>query len=692
METYQYDPDAADAHWINLLYGDWASLYKKPCKDEVELVLSFAKKIDGPALAAIQDGPSPNSDRLDRPVMNDVLAVELEFWDSRTGQSQASLQASVANKVERLRAQLLRKYVVSDRQNDDETLNMICTNTLFGFLVALFKGHVSLPMFRLYYMSLPRYRSTMHDLYKSSYGIDRDLERFVRPLEFNHYFDNTTVEWNLFRGEVSFLPKLSEIVRVFSLSVQEKGSRSSVAPGSIIFIKGYLRQWRIFKKQVERDRQMLSYYGAWLYIWDALVVNEQDFQLALKHGLLDNRDAFGTGYYTYDNFERLVRSYRPRPDVVEESIYRFVRNLNEEFYIANKFFRKPNFEDEVWFSKIGIYHPSVQMSDGRRKESIERAQWAYSVVSMNSSNKFALPFIGSVIKQGENERSSLEIANGNADTNGGPPQQFSNPIQRFQGAIILCERNYPNAINVIQNYHNALKSSHNEDAVKYANDCLADLLDSFKVIYDQRSSPGEKVIEMHELNNTNKTYMMCKMPTVYKLKKADFFISAQFPNDYNIREPVMINVDEISMFPLRREALQWCSMHLEGNMYFEHLKQLYLHMIPDKESFTIADDNLILQGFTWDQWRSLLTEKEPTMQVPLYILENCEKVLRSFHSFWGNLKRDMSTKQIYDPATLYIGIFGAILATTQMFSMILAIIQVLQAGNIIRPVSPIAGS
>jgi hypothetical protein len=132
-------------------------------------------------------------------------------------------------------------------------------------------------------------------------------------------------------------------------------------------------------------------------------------------------------------------------------------------------------------------------------------------------------------------------------------------------------------------------------------------------------------------------------------------------------------------------------MHLEGNMYFEHLKQLYLHMIPDKESFTIAEDNLILQGFTWDQWRLLLAEKEPTMQVPLYLLDNCEKVLRGFHSFWGNLKRDMSTKQIYDPATLYIGIFGAILATTQMFSMIIAIIQVLQASNIIKPVSPAAG-
>jgi hypothetical protein len=80
------------------------------------------------------------------------------------------------------------------------------------------------------------------------------------------------------------------------------------------------------------------------------------------------------------------------------------------------------------------------------------------------------------------------------------------------------------------------------------------------------------------------------------------------------------------------------------------------------------------------------------MQAPLYVFHNCEKVLRSFHSFWGNLNRDMSAKQIYDPATLYIGIFGAILATTQMFSIIFAIIQVLQASNIIHPASPAASS
>jgi hypothetical protein len=247
--------------------------------------------------------------------------------------------------VERLRSKLLIKCYAdsdidrnnNDGQNDKETLNTLCTHTLFEFLVALFKGTVSLPMFRLYYTSLPRYKSLMQELYKSSYGIDRGLERFVRPLEFNHYFDTTTVEWNLFRGEVSLLPKLNEIVGVLSLSVKEKGSRSSVAPGSINFIRGYLRQWRILKKQLERDRQILSYYGAWLYIWDALVANEQDYQMAVKYGFLENRDAFGISYYTYDNFERLVKSHRMRPDVVEQSIHRFVRNLNEEYYIANKF-------------------------------------------------------------------------------------------------------------------------------------------------------------------------------------------------------------------------------------------------------------------------------------------------------------------------------------------------------------------
>jgi hypothetical protein len=186
-------------------------------------------------------------------------------------------------------------------------------------------------MFHLYYTCLPRYKTRVQDLFRSSYGIDRELEHFVRPLEFAHYFDDTTVEWALFRKEVSSaLPKLADILRVLSLNIEDKGSWFSVSPGNIIIIKGYLRQWRVFNKQLERDRHILSYYGAWFYVWDALIVREEDFQMAVEYGVLDNRHAVGTGSYTYDDFEWLARSYRTRPEIVEASIYRFVGNLNEE--------------------------------------------------------------------------------------------------------------------------------------------------------------------------------------------------------------------------------------------------------------------------------------------------------------------------------------------------------------------------
>jgi hypothetical protein len=61
MEPYQYDPNAADGYWISMLYGDWATLEKKPCREKVGLVLSFAKKIDVPALAAISEGSNPHN-------------------------------------------------------------------------------------------------------------------------------------------------------------------------------------------------------------------------------------------------------------------------------------------------------------------------------------------------------------------------------------------------------------------------------------------------------------------------------------------------------------------------------------------------------------------------------------------------------------------------------------------------------
>jgi hypothetical protein len=207
------------------------------------------------------------------------------------------------------------------------------------------------------------------------------------------------------------------------------------------------------------------------------------------------------------------------------------------------------------FAKIGINHPSIAMNDRLRKESIERA-----------------PAIQT------------------------EAPQFSNPLSNYQGAIILCERNYPKSVAVIRTHYNTIHEYTNEDAIKYADTCLFDLMGSFKVIYDSYSSPGERHIDMGEATGGTKTYLSLKMPSLYKLKKADFCISAQFSTDYNIREPIVVHSDEISLFPLRRETFQWCAMHMERNLYFEHVKQLYLHIISDKESFKIADDNLILQG------------------------------------------------------------------------------------------------
>lgn len=147
-----------------------------------------------------------------------------------------------------------------------------------------------------------------------------------------------------------------------------------------------------------------------------------------------------------------------------------------------------------------------------------------------------------------------------------------------------------------------------------------------------------------------------------------------------------VSIDEVSLFPIERDTFEWCSHHFQGNPYLSDLKQLYNRLIPDKDSFTIADDNLILQNFTWKQWREFLSEKNSSVSMRDEIYD-CSKLINSFESFLGNLKRDLKIKRIYDPSSLYIGIFGAILSLTGLFSLVVSIIQVLQTANLVRPIS-----
>lgn len=128
-------------------------------------------------------------------------------------------------------------------------------------------------------------------------------------------------------------------------------------------------------------------------------------------------------------------------------------------------------------------------------------------------------------------------------------------------------------------------------------------------------------------------YRSIELPSLYKLKRADYYISAQdTSSDATLAKPVKIKVDEVSLFPIEQDAFEWCSHHFPNNPYLADIRQLYFHMIPDKDSFTIAHDNLILQYFTWKQWRELLAEKDSNSPIRQDLYDDCKALVASFEA------------------------------------------------------------
>ncbi|KAH8555540.1 hypothetical protein BGW37DRAFT_463757 [Umbelopsis sp. PMI_123] len=111
-----------------------------------------------------------------------------------------------------------------------------------------------------------------------------------------------------------------------------------------------------------------------------------------------------------------------------------------------------------------------------------------------------------------------------------------------------------------------------------------------------------------------------------------------------------IKSNEIILMPLERDAFDWCSYHFQNDPYLKDLRQLYFHLIKDKDSFDVASDSLILLDFTWTQWREQLKQKDSQTSMRLDHYRECTKLIQEFKTFFGNLKRDISTKRIYDPA------------------------------------------
>src|ERR1700710_719137 len=132
----------------------------------------------------------------------------------------------------------------------------------------------------------------------------------------------------------------------------------------------------------------------------------------------------------------------------------------------------------------------------------------------------------------------------------------------------------------IKRFDNLVTKSDDSKHVDYVSNVLNAVMGSLKQLYylneyDWSNQPKQR--------GPGTAIQDIEVPSLYKLKRADYYISAQDTSSgAMVTKPLKLKVDEISLFPIEHDSFEWCSHHLKDNPYLADMSQLYYHMIPDK--------------------------------------------------------------------------------------------------------------
>ncbi|KAH8555541.1 hypothetical protein BGW37DRAFT_553748 [Umbelopsis sp. PMI_123] len=91
------------------------------------------------------------------------------------------------------------------------------------------------------------------------------------------------------------------------------------------------------------------------------------------------------------------------------------------------------------------------------------------------------------------------------------------PLNFFRAAVMLAERNFPDAPGQIKRYGDGIEKSKDGDAIKYRNEILVAILGTLKPLYDMYDAKQKST------QRSEQTYKDLDLPSLHKLKRADLY-------------------------------------------------------------------------------------------------------------------------------------------------------------------------
>jgi hypothetical protein len=291
-----------------------------------------------------------------------------------------------------------------------------------------------------------------------------------------------------------------------------------------------IREWRNLENQIYEDYLICSLYGAYQLLLISIIKDKTDFDIAIDCGLFEKDPLLN-----YQNFNLFSNYYRNITfPLVDFRIYNFIQTLNFEFYLKPKISSLPS-EDLVLF--YSIYYDSSNNS--MELVDVKNVIFYTKIIKdcISETDKYNCFNMREMIYINKSE--DMKKIRNNETLN------FTNfedilLFQYFQASLIFSERYINNSIINIKKIDTIIKFSGNKKVIECVEKVKNNLMGIFQTFYEN--------IDILNSDYTNKKYKDLDIPTLYKLKNADFFINPQESLIRKIDKPIEIHNYTIKVF------------------------------------------------------------------------------------------------------------------------------------------------
>lgn len=626
----EFIPSAKNKLLFHKIYPEWDDKdYFKPGKKEVECVLNFCNEIDFDSYNVDKFKQILDADCSMSRKMDDDIKNEEEFLTTD------------------------EKFDILLKKLTNENIKNLCKSTMQNFIKEVFHAEkASLQMFKLYKHALPEQEKFIKKLFMHSYGLGLCmLDDETDPIE-KFCTQLVKYDFDIFELQLKICPKLENIInKGILIRYYETSSELGfgwVSTKSKLHIRRVnFDEWRNLSGQIYFDHHIGSIFGTHQLLWIHLIKDKADFNMALDMRLFDK--------VKYEDFKFFSDYYRAfRYHKVDYRIYDFIKRLNYLYYVTH--INSDKYEPEIIIWSHILYNDADlnKINFDNLNNTIPIMKNVIKILIKNNVSEYDIDIEELIATNNSEDMEKIKNMQWIENTD--------DILQIFQASLIYLD-NTPNFINIIHHIENIVRQENKESIYDYIQKCMSDLMGSFIKIYSDQINTEA----------SHKKYEELEIPSLSKLIKSDFIIRAQDKNEFNINDPIKTNSTTMILLPIDFNDLQWVKRYI-NNKAIKDVIQLYYHIIPDKNSFMVATDNRILTNFTWETWCKELLNKNSENVIPIFLIDDCERLQNNFYNYWKSLYRDIANKRIYDPISLYFGLIGLIFAFTGVVQMILAAI------------------